>query len=228
VKLNTLPKVNKDLALKLMSQRVAPSAKKIGSIMEDDRFKDMFHNPDFEVDKSAAEYRLLNPVLSKLDKKRDTKLAAAFKAVDEEMEGRPSSEEEDSSSDDDQIEQETRDEKVHVAKDKRKSRNDADNPTFSQPKFYEIKPGEDFKIADVNSNREKRKLSKVSLGERVSKDTSSAIKSKGPLGSREMTFAMKSRRKDSFREDAKKHHDERKKIRRSAGGLKSKRNAWKS
>lgn len=28
----------------------------------------MFENPDFEVDKSAEEFRLLNPVLSRLDK----------------------------------------------------------------------------------------------------------------------------------------------------------------
>lgn len=30
----------------------------------------MFENPEFEVDKSAEEYRLLNPVLSRLDKNK--------------------------------------------------------------------------------------------------------------------------------------------------------------
>lgn len=39
----------------------------------------MFENPDFEVDKEAQEYRLLNPVLSRLTKERKTAIAAAEK-----------------------------------------------------------------------------------------------------------------------------------------------------
>lgn len=35
----------------------------------------MFENPDFEVDRDAPEYRLLNPVLSRLDKSKETKKA---------------------------------------------------------------------------------------------------------------------------------------------------------
>lgn len=45
--------MNRELAVKLMSQPV----KKYGSLVEDDRFKKMFENPDFEIDKSVDEYR---------------------------------------------------------------------------------------------------------------------------------------------------------------------------
>lgn len=34
----------------------------------------LFENPDFEVDREAEEYRLLNPVLSRLDKNKDKKM----------------------------------------------------------------------------------------------------------------------------------------------------------
>lgn len=34
----------------------------------------MFENPDFEVDREAEEYRLLNPVLSRLDKSKEKKV----------------------------------------------------------------------------------------------------------------------------------------------------------
>lgn len=35
----------------------------------------LFENPEFEVDKDAAEFRLLNPVLSRLDKSKAKKVA---------------------------------------------------------------------------------------------------------------------------------------------------------
>lgn len=38
--------------------------------MKDDRFSAMFQNPDFQVDTESEEYKLLNPVVSKLDKQR--------------------------------------------------------------------------------------------------------------------------------------------------------------
>lgn len=42
----------------------------------------MFENPDFEVNRDAEEYRLLNPVLSRLDKTK----AKHSKREEEEME----------------------------------------------------------------------------------------------------------------------------------------------
>lgn len=57
--------------------------------MKDDRFKIMFENPEFQVDKTADEYKMLAPVLSRLDKgklkemKRKVR-SAAFVQADEE------------------------------------------------------------------------------------------------------------------------------------------------
>lgn len=73
VQVNKLPKVNKDLAMKLMNDQLNERKKKkktTSNLLEDDRFKLLFENPDYEVDKNADEYRLLNPVLSRLDKKK--------------------------------------------------------------------------------------------------------------------------------------------------------------
>lgn len=69
VQIKDLPKVNKDLALKLMSNQINKKKKVASnSLLNDDRFKELFENPSFEIDKNADEYRLLNPVLSRLDK----------------------------------------------------------------------------------------------------------------------------------------------------------------
>ncbi|KAG0237303.1 hypothetical protein BGW42_001223 [Actinomortierella wolfii] len=66
-----LPKVNKQLAAKLLSNE-AKARKKAGkdgqepvtSALKDERFADLFTNPDFEVDEETTEYKLLNPVQS--------------------------------------------------------------------------------------------------------------------------------------------------------------------
>jgi hypothetical protein len=51
----TLPKVNKELALKLMSQPAKGGGS--GTLLGDERFQGMFQNPDFEIDKAADEFR---------------------------------------------------------------------------------------------------------------------------------------------------------------------------
>lgn len=43
-------------------------------LLTDDRFKALFNNPDFEVDKNADEYKMLTPVLSRLDKNKTKEL----------------------------------------------------------------------------------------------------------------------------------------------------------
>lgn len=68
VQVNKLPKVNKDLALKIINDQTNKKKKTASNLLEDNRFKELFENPDFEINKNADEYRLLNPVLSRLDK----------------------------------------------------------------------------------------------------------------------------------------------------------------
>jgi ribosome biogenesis protein ENP2 len=66
----------------------------------------MFENPDFEVDKSTEEYRLLKPLLTQLDKSKLKKLEKQFEEAPEKDEKEGSSDEDffgekDESSDDD-------------------------------------------------------------------------------------------------------------------------------
>ena len=43
------------------------------TLLKDDRFSAMFSNPDFQIDTESPEYKLLNPVVSKLDKAKKKK-----------------------------------------------------------------------------------------------------------------------------------------------------------
>ncbi|XP_020810698.1 nucleolar protein 10 [Drosophila serrata] len=73
-----LPKVNKELALKIMDEQANPSnsakQRNVPNLLEDTRFKAMFENADFAVNKEAEEYRLLVPVLNRLDKSKAKEL----------------------------------------------------------------------------------------------------------------------------------------------------------
>ncbi|KAJ9586209.1 hypothetical protein L9F63_020149, partial [Diploptera punctata] len=226
VKLQALPKVNKDLALKLINEDLKEKKKKskVGvSLLKDDRFKAMFDNTDFEVDKNAEEYRLLNPVLSKLDKsrKKELKKQLQFEQVLDDSGEDKSSSDSDSSSDDDRewtkelkqqhrlLRQETRDrEEAEEAEEKE---------VMAQPKFYELKEGEEFKGVHRNVTR---KWNKYSLGERVQHEDINSLRFLGTRGNREMTFTVgKVNKLSKFRAEARKHHDERRKLLRSTRSL---------
>ena len=85
--------MNRELALKLMEgastvieaetqgKKVKTQVNKIASssLLKDSRFKDLFENPDFEINKTADEYRLLNPAVSRLDQDRKKRLDKAIK-----------------------------------------------------------------------------------------------------------------------------------------------------
>lgn len=53
------------------------------NLLTDNRFKALFENPDFEVDKNTDEFRLLNPVLSRLDKAREKELKKKLMEAEE-------------------------------------------------------------------------------------------------------------------------------------------------
>lgn len=71
-----LPNVNQELALKLLCNADVKNKKKQASsnLLKDERFKALFSNPDFQIDKNSVEYVLLNPVISQLDKNKAEKL----------------------------------------------------------------------------------------------------------------------------------------------------------
>ena len=73
-KTEKLPKTNKDLFLKLKDNEESGAKKKhreaAANMLADDRFGAMFTDENFQVDENDLTYKLLNPVLSKLDNKK--------------------------------------------------------------------------------------------------------------------------------------------------------------
>lgn len=67
---NKLPAVNKELAKKLLDESKKKKAQKEGlsNPMDDDRFKNMFADADFQVDQESNEYKLLHPTQSKKER----------------------------------------------------------------------------------------------------------------------------------------------------------------
>ena len=65
---SNLPKVNKDLFLKLKDTETSGKKKKANAtLLEDDRFGALFSDDRFQVDTEEETYKLLNPVVNKLD-----------------------------------------------------------------------------------------------------------------------------------------------------------------
>lgn len=66
-----LPKINQDLALKLIDEKKNKVKSKTGeNLLDDSRFKAMFEDTNFEINKNAEEYKLLAPVLNRLEKSK--------------------------------------------------------------------------------------------------------------------------------------------------------------
>lgn len=232
VQLNKLPKVNKDLALKLMDDMTKSKKKKdeAKNLLHDNRFSALFENPDFEVDKSADEYRLLNPVLSRLDKTKKKELkqkliSGDFEPMQEELESKNSSEEssdqssEEQSSDDEHTW--TKEVKIQHKQIKRehreKERAERLEQELKEPKLYELKQGEEFK----GLHGTKKKNNRATLGERLQLEDGS-VRFLGSVGNREMTFSTHKKRDNRMDEKNKKHREERKRLVRPTYGIKSK------
>lgn len=110
---NTKIKVNKELAEKLAKKS---GSKQAEEIVNDDRFKEMFENPDFQVDKTSHEYQQLNPIESSTvaeeGEKRSRALTAAEESDEERMNANNninSSSDEESESEEEESEEESED-----------------------------------------------------------------------------------------------------------------------
>ncbi|CAK7891385.1 ribosome biogenesis protein Enp2p [[Candida] anglica] len=112
---NTKIKVNKDLASKLEERQGSNVAE---TVINDDRFKELFENPDFAVDEQSHEYKQLNPVKSTKDKSegRSRALTAAEESDEERANTNPNKE---SSDEDDESEEEEEDSEEENSEDER-------------------------------------------------------------------------------------------------------------
>ncbi|KAL3281005.1 hypothetical protein HHI36_004229 [Cryptolaemus montrouzieri] len=244
VQVDKLPKVNKELALKLMDTNSKNKKKNEmqTSLLSDDRFKNLFNNPDFEIDKNTEEYRLLNPVVSKLDKAKQKELknmVANKMEEDEELEGKNSSDEssdefedkdeEEESSDDDMVWTKEvkkqhkiikREHKIQERMEEEELARKREETVNQMPKVIKMTEGK-----MDSTGYFKRKVSKTALEDRLKlEDTKVNI---GLVGNREMTFSTKKRsRNSSALEDRnKKHRQERKSLVRPAKGIPFKKNS---
>ncbi|KAK7504031.1 hypothetical protein BaRGS_00004763 [Batillaria attramentaria] len=184
--------------------------------LKDDRFKLMFENPDFQIDTMSEEYRLLNPVMARLEqsKQKDKeKVIEKFEQIQEEWEGRGSSESSSSSSDDDEEpEKPTRPQQSQV-RSKKKPEKSAVSKT-SRPKFFEMKEGEQLK----NLKDNKKKQMKRTLAERLSEEAEKSTYSS--IGNKEMTFKLqKSYTEKAKAQELRDHKAERRKLGRSANAI---------
>uniref|UniRef100_A0A4W2GP83 Nucleolar protein 10 n=1 Tax=Bos indicus x Bos taurus TaxID=30522 RepID=A0A4W2GP83_BOBOX len=239
VQLKKLPKVNKELALKLIEEEEEKQkstwkkkVKSLPNILTDDRFKIMFENPDFQVDEESEEFRLLNPLVSKISEKRKKKLRLLEqqelhgKEEEEEPEGKPSDAESSESSDDEkdwvaEVRKQRRllqqEEKV-----KRQEQLREDQQTVLKPQFYEIKAGEEFR--SFKDSATKQKLMNKTLEDRLKLEAKNGTLSVSDttVGSKQLTFTLKKSEQQKKQQEAEKlHRQERKAVRRSAGHLRS-------
>lgn len=204
-----LPKVNKELAARLLSDagngaisesdeesgKKAKKSKK-SSLLEDDRFKSMFTDKAFQVDEESQEYKLLHP---NVKKNKSALVAEHFNKVDESESDEPDTDiGSDSRSDsaDDLSDSEERGDKKTKQK-KRRTKGNASAPQASKPRFYEVKD-------DVHADAFRNKVSLITeqrlpLEERISmaekrglnNQSNWKVKRKGQ-GGREISFHTES------------------------------------
>uniref|UniRef100_V5I4W3 Putative nucleolar protein 10 n=1 Tax=Ixodes ricinus TaxID=34613 RepID=V5I4W3_IXORI len=229
-----LPAVNRELARKL--QEAAEDGEPDGKpkskpasgsgLLEDARFKAIFENPDFEVDPASDEYRLLQPVVTSLEKrtkKKAEKMAASAAAIDMDLftpvddgVARGASSDEDSSDDDRTWTKEVKKQHKMI---RQKERTEVAAPSAG-PKMYELKSGVELTGPRSESIKREKMSRKLTLGQRLERERT-GVGSAGAGGNRSMTFELKKTPMERKREEAEKRHmQERRKGRRSAKGLK--------
>ncbi|KAG5327552.1 NOL10 protein, partial [Pseudoatta argentina] len=206
VQIQKLPSVNQELALKLMENTYIKNKKKQTSsnLLKDERFKALFNNPDFQVDKNSEEYALLNPVVSQLVKNKAKKLKQLPNEEEDEQEdniyedkskGNSSDEsfihdnsDNDSSDDEKQWVKEVQKNYRLIKKNEREREQNEDNINLI-PKYELDKIKNQVKFED--GGPQKKKQNKATFGARLENEETHNIKVSGSRGSKEMTFVIR-------------------------------------
>uniref|UniRef100_A0A182JRD7 Uncharacterized protein n=1 Tax=Anopheles christyi TaxID=43041 RepID=A0A182JRD7_9DIPT len=220
---SALPKVNRELAQQLIQEEHMSNSKRSAlakGLLGDDRFKQMFDNPDFEIDKEAEDYRLLSAVLKRADRdKARRKENVVVTALDEEEEGK--------STDDDLYSEKSESEKEEEEEDDNEQQeneeSDEEMADTSVPVRTKMKKDRHNKSANVGSTARKesnqnddtdkdfsltleeganfdimqpaKKIQSVSLGKRVTKleHATTSVQFQNGVGRREITFTTTGR-----------------------------------
>jgi len=243
-----LPKVNKDLFMKMkvvedVEKSKTKKSKKApkSDLLEDDRFGALFTDDRFEIDTTEETFKLLNPVVSKLDKNKAKEFEAKFGVKnDDEMSGsgdsdvdmeESESDAEDSSDDEQDWTKEVKQQYKSIQREKDDERKVAKSKkqelklkkiTEKSKELYhslsEVRVGEDLLNGGVLKKSKKSKLSLEERLEAEGEDSSQVVRSDtGHV----MTFQPEVSKGSLKREaEEKAHRQERLKVRRSAKSLK--------
>lgn len=231
-KLKDLPQTNKELFLKLKDQESGETKKKktkqlAAGLLADDRFGSLFTDDRFQVDKDDQAYKLLNPVLTKLDAKQVKDLEKKYvnNSDDDQME---EDEEQGSDFDDDSDEESSDDdtawtEQVKEAHKKLRQENYERRQREKDEKMLE-KVAKTMKFKEMSSDElhkdPTKKVSKKSLAQRLEEESDIKERKDGHL----MVFKSKKSRNQLLKEqEEKQHRQERQELRRSASSLKKDR-----
>lgn len=188
---NDVPKINTEVALRFLEIEDTGKKTKNPNLLRDDRFKAMFENPDFEVDKETEEYRLLKPLLVQLDKSKVKKLEKKYRqqsdAQDQPDENSTDDDlfsEKDESSDDENLwTKEVKKEYKKIQKEKKRHRDVSPNQTGG--KSVEMMKVDDFKMSEVSM-----KVNKTSLAARIAKESEKPqVQMISGMGNRQMIFS---------------------------------------
>ena len=240
-----VPKINKDLFMKLTmdGEKIGDKKRaKKGELLEDDRFGALFTDERFEVDTNEETYRLLNPVVSKLDKDKRKEFDAKYGVRESGSEGEGENSEDDElmkeseddrdeeSSDDDQewtkqmkkehknIQSEKAEEKKlkRMKKQEQRLKNISNLEAKSQQHILEeVKAGSEFQNVSEKKSKSKSKKSKLSLEERLEIETFDPSSMKRMESGHVMTFTPeKSQQSVRQEEKEKEHRRERLAVRR--------------
>ena len=239
-----VPKINKDLFMKLTmdGEKIGDKKKaKKGELLEDNRFGALFTDERFEVDTTEETYRLLNPVVSKLDKDKRKEFDAKYGVRESGSEGEGGDSEDDEimkeseddreeSSDDDQewtkqlkkehknIQSEKAEEKKlkRMRKQEQKLKNISNLASKTQQHVLEeVKAGSEFQNVTEQKSKSKSKKSKLSLEERLETETFDPSSMKRMESGHVMTFTPeKSQQSVRQEEKEKEHRRERLAVRR--------------
>jgi ribosome biogenesis protein ENP2 len=208
VKVTKLPKINKELAQKILDDAKEKKKPKVSSnLLDDQRFSLLFTNADYQIDANSEEYRLLNPVVQKANEKtiKTKVLAENFDQIDD-LENETKKYTTSSSSDDDDDEEEDRNvessddeeelKKVYKTQyNQMKKKPAVEAKPVKQPKFYEIKNNTNMFSSKKNDILKNEKIKSLPIEMRIKannnkfKDT--VVVQNDSVGNKQMTFINK-------------------------------------
>lgn len=216
VKIQKLPKVNAELAKRIIDdQKLNKKKSKVcviiyevflvykryfdvclifkinANVLEDNRFTAMFNDPVYQIDKDSEEYRLLNPVVQKLNEKTPKKVSITdkFERVDDYNSDNDEREansiggsSDDDNSDNESAASESSSDDEHTWKEYKKQYNELqkekkqnerknsnakssnkNNVKLKQPKFYEIKDDVEYFSSKNSTNSGQNMLMREKL-----------------------------------------------------------------